>query len=151
MSPSRAGRIEPAASAPRTPHVPSLRYSPWYSSRGRGRSPASWFRARCAAGYTTLEWCVPGGSNSDPRGTGPLDYRLRRDAEGENPARSSERRRWAPAAGVGAEGGQRLRRMGGSRRSAGLSPGYGRRGSNSHGPGPPASEAGASTNSATSA
>ena len=35
--------------------------------------------------------------------------------------------------------------------AAGLPPGYGRRGSNSHGPGPPASEAGASPNSATSA
>jgi hypothetical protein len=39
----------------------------------------------------------------------------------------------------------------GHRRSTGLPPGYGRRGSNSHGPGPPASEAGASADSATSA
>ena len=38
-----------------------------------------------------------------------------------------------------------------SRRSAGLPPECGRRGSNSHGPGPPASEAGASTDSATPA
>lgn len=72
----------------------------------------------------------------------------RRDAEGESPARSCERRRGTPAAGSGPRG-ARHRRVG--RRSTGLSPGYGRRESNSHGPGPPASEAGASSNSATSA
>jgi hypothetical protein len=61
------------------------------SSGGRGRSPASWFRARCAAGYTSPEWCVPGGSNSDPRGRSPLGFQLpqRRRGAGDRPARAS--------------------------------------------------------------
>ena len=61
------------------------------SSGGRGRSPAFWFRARCAAGYTTPEWCVPGGSNSDPRGKSPLGFQLPqgRGEAGDRPARAS--------------------------------------------------------------
>ncbi len=73
----------------------------------------------------------------------------RRDAEGARarPARASDgAERRPPGRG---RGGRRHRRVG--RRSTGLSPEYGRRESNSHGPGPPASEAGASSNSATSA
>ena len=119
------------------------------SSGGRGRSPASWFRARCASSYTTPEWCVPGGSNSDPRGKSPLGYQLPQRRRGREPGplvRATALERRPPGRG---RGGRRHRRVG--RRSTGLSPGYGRRGSNSHGPGPPASEAGASTNSATSA
>jgi hypothetical protein len=71
------------------------------------------------------------------------------EEDGGSPARSSERRLYCRTPSR-ANGGAR-HRPGVCWRSAGLPPGYGRRESNSHGPGPPASEAGASTNSATSA
>ena len=89
------------------------------SSGGRCRTPASWFRARCAPGYTTPEGCVPGGSNSDPRGKGPPGYR--RDARGGSPARSNERRRLSTGHRVDAEGGvrhQRVEVIGGGRTPA---------------------------------
>ena len=81
----------PAGSAPRTPRASQPAPQPVESSGGRGRSPASWLRARCAAGYTTPEWCVPGGSNSDPRGKSPLGFQLpqRRWEAGDRPARAS--------------------------------------------------------------
>ena len=63
-------------------------------SEGRGRSPAFWSRASCAACYTTSEWCVPGGCNSDPRGKDPPGCQLpqkRRGWQRARPARDERR------------------------------------------------------------
>jgi hypothetical protein len=77
-SPSRSGWPE-SNRRPRRPErraLPACATARCDSSEGRGRSPASWSRARCAAIYTTSEWCVPGGSNSDLRGKNPPGYQL---------------------------------------------------------------------------
>ena len=95
LPPSRLAGIEPTASAPRTPRATSLRHSPLLLPLGReGTIPAFWSRARCAASYTTSEWCVPGGSNSDQRGIGPPGCQLPQKHRGwqrARPARDERR------------------------------------------------------------
>ena len=133
----------PAGSAPRTPRAPSLRHSPSKAREGEddpplpgsepgvlpvtplpngaspeARTPIRGVRARSVSSYRR---------DAGRRETGPLER-----------AAATERRPPGRAeGGVGTNGWR-------SAAAAGLPPGYGRRGSNSHGPGPPASEAGAS-------
>ena len=147
---SRAGRNERAASAPRTPRAPSLRCSPSRAREGGDNSPlpgpepgvlpvtplpnGASPEARTPIRGVRARSVSSSRRNAGRRETGPLER-----------AAATERRSPGRAeGGVGTNGWR-------SAAAAGLPPGYGRRGSNSHRPGPPASEAGASANSATSA
>ena len=85
--------IEPRPRRPERRALPRCATSRCDCSGGRGRSPASWFGARCAAVCTTPEWSAPGRSNSDPRGKSPPGYQLPQRRTGGSPARSNERRR----------------------------------------------------------
>jgi hypothetical protein len=159
-------------------HAPGGTYVPesgWPESNRRPRRPerralpacatARW-RAREGGDDPPLPGSEPGvlpvtplPNGAPPEGRTPIRgvrtrsvTSYRRDAKGGgSPARSKERQRLKPRPPGQAEGGTLGTDGWGHRRSTGLPPGYGRRGSNSHGPGPPASEAGASADSATSA